>query len=130
VQQYVSAHKDLQELLHTRGDKFLPRLPVFTAILAQEAANKWTVDVVVREAMTDFTTRSMRLQGRTSGLSKPISEDPHYIVRVFYGGDYCEESLEGPFATLDEAAHVHREQWDKGHGAIVYRCVNATREVL
>lgn len=72
----------------------------------------------------------MRLRGRTSGLGKPISEGPHYIVRVFYGGDYCEESLEGPFATLDEAANVRRENRDKGRGAIVYQCTNATREVL
>lgn len=78
----------------------------------------------------DFTTRWMRLRGRTSGLGKPISEGPHFIVRVFYGGDYCEESLEGPFATLDEAADVRREQWNGGNGAIVYRCTNATREVL
>lgn len=78
----------------------------------------------------DFTTWQMRLRGRTSGLGKPISEGPHYIVRVFHGGDYCEESLEGPFATLNEARDVRRVQWDKGNGAIVYRCTNATQEVL
>lgn len=76
----------------------------------------------------DFTTWQMRLRGRTSGLGKPTTEGPHYVVRVFYGGYWCEESLEGPSATLDEAAVIRREQRDKGNGAIVYRCTNATQE--
>lgn len=61
---------------------------------------------------------------RTCGLGKPISEDPHYIVRVFYGGYWCEESLEGPFATEEEAADMLRDRWAEGFGAIAYRCTN------
>lgn len=64
------------------------------------------------------------LPRRTSGLGKPISEAPHYIVRVYYGGYWCEESLEGPYATSDEAAAVRREHWAKGCGAVVYRCTS------
>jgi hypothetical protein len=60
--------------------------------------------------------------GRTCGLGKPISEEDHYIVRVFYGGYWCEESLEGPFATHEEAETLLHEQRSKGHGAIMYRC--------
>lgn len=71
-----------------------------------------------------------KLGKRVSGLGKPISEADHYIVRVFYGGYYCEETLEGPYATIEEAAAVVRERWDAGTGAVVYRCSNVTRDVL
>jgi hypothetical protein len=63
---------------------------------------------------------------RRSGLGRPIGEGAQYIVRVFYGGDYCDESLEGPFATIEEATLLAREQWGKGYGALVCRCTNVT----
>lgn len=71
-----------------------------------------------------FGKRSCGLEGQ------PISEDTHYIVRVFYGGYWCEESLEGPFATYEQAAAIWGEEWDKGNGAIIYTCENATRLAL
>lgn len=63
---------------------------------------------------------------KRSGLGLPIGEDAHYIVRVFYGGKYCDESLEGPFRTLEEAAAMAKGEWSKGHGTLVLRCVNVT----
>ncbi len=71
-----------------------------------------------------------RLGRRRSGLGKPISEDDHYIVRVFYGGYYCEETLEGPYATLEAAKAIRAEQHEKGNGAIIYRCSNVTFEAF
>jgi hypothetical protein len=68
------------------------------------------------------------LPKRSCGLGKPISEAPHFIVRVFYGGYWIEESLEGPFTTEREAMSVWDEMHAKGYGAIIYSCVN-TRNV-
>lgn len=61
---------------------------------------------------------------RASGLGKPIDDGPHFIVRVFYGGDMCDESLEGPFTAESQANALALFERKTGHGAVVYRCTN------
>lgn len=65
-----------------------------------------------------------RRRRATSGLGKPLNGRGHYIVRVFYGGDSCEESLDGPFATEGEANALALCERKMGHGAVVYFCTN------
>lgn len=63
---------------------------------------------------------------KRSSLGRPTGEGPKYIVEVFYGGKNCDESLEGPFATLEEAAAFAKVEWGKGYGTLVWHCANLT----
>jgi hypothetical protein len=54
----------------------------------------------------------------------PITDDMHFVVRTFYGGDNAAEGLEGPFASEDEALKLAREHSRHGCGVTIYRCEN------
>jgi hypothetical protein len=48
------------------------------------------------------------------------ARDNGYIVRVYHGGYWVEESLQGPFQTVEEAAEARDLARADGSGAIIY----------